>query len=132
MAVDNRGESIGFLIRDRGAHFTDSFDAVLQAIGARVVATLPQVPRMNAIAERCIGSRRREATDRIQIIEQAHLRLIVIEYADHYNRHRPHRTLEQRPPDPLITPEPRPASDPTSVSRHDRLGGLIHEYKHVA
>jgi putative transposase len=87
---------------------------------------------MNAIAERWIGTCRREATDRILITGQNHLRLVVDEYADHYNRHRPHRTLEQRPPDPLITPEPRPISDPTSVSRHDRLGGIVHEYKQVA
>ncbi|WP_236076479.1 transposase [Streptomyces coffeae] len=70
---------------------------------------------MNAIAERWIGSCRREATDRILITGQNHLRLIVNEYAEHYNRHWPHRSLGQRPPDPLITPEPGPVSDPTSV-----------------
>ncbi|WP_413100020.1 integrase core domain-containing protein [Streptomyces sp. Inha503] len=132
MDLGDHAQSIRFLIRDRGAYFTESFETVFQAIGARVVPTLPQVPRMNAIAERWIASCRREATDHILIIGQTHLRLIVNEYADHYNRHRPHRTLEQRPPDPLITPEPRPANNPTPVSRHDRLGGLIHAYKQVA
>ncbi|MES4909179.1 integrase core domain-containing protein [Streptomyces sp. NPDC000395] len=87
---------------------------------------------MNSIAERWIGSCRREATDRILITGQRHLRLVVNEYAEHYNRHRPHRSLGQRPPDPLITPEPRPASASTSVCRRDRLGGLIREYKQVA
>ncbi|MFI8991511.1 integrase core domain-containing protein [Streptomyces antimycoticus] len=132
MDLGDHAQSIRYLIRDRGTYFTESFDAVFQAIGTRVVPTLPQAPRMNAIAERWIGSCRREATDHILITGQKHLGLIVNEYAEHYNRHRPHRTLGQRPPDPLITPEPRPASDPTPVSRHDRLGGLIHEYKQVA
>ncbi|MEU5030637.1 integrase core domain-containing protein [Streptomyces milbemycinicus] len=132
MDLGDRAGSITFLIRDRGAYFTDSFDAVFQAVGVRVIPTLPQAPRMNSIAERWIGSCRREATDRILITGQNHLRLVVNEYAEHYNRHRPHRSLGQRPPDPLITPEPRPASASTSVSRRDRLGGLIREYKQVA
>ncbi|MFF7656196.1 integrase core domain-containing protein [Streptomyces sp. NPDC007983] len=132
MDLGDRAGSIRFLIRDRGAYFTDSFDAVFQAVGVRVIPTLPQAPRMNSIAERWIGSCRREATDRILITGQRHLRLVVNEYAEHYNRHRPHRSLGQRPPDPLITFETRPASASTSVSRSDRLGGLIREYKQVA
>ncbi|MEU5647083.1 integrase core domain-containing protein [Streptomyces milbemycinicus] len=132
MDLGDHTQSIRFLIRDRGAYFTDSFDAVFQAIGVRVLPTLPQVPRMNAIAERWIGSCRREATDRILITGRRHLHLVVNEYAQHHNQHRPHRSLGQRPPAPLIAPEPRSASDSTAVSRHDRLGGLIHEYKQVA
>ena len=68
---------------------TDTFDSVFQATGIRVVPTLPAVPRMNAIAERWIGSSRREATDRILITGERHLRLVIREYAEHYNRHRP-------------------------------------------
>nr|WTB09175.1 integrase core domain-containing protein [Streptomyces antimycoticus] len=132
MDLGDHAESIKFLIRDRGTYFTDSFDAVFQEIGVRVIPTLPQVPRMNAIAERWIGSCRREATDRVLITGQRHLRLVVSEYADHYIRHRPHRSLGQHPPDQLIAAEPRSASDRTMVSRLDRLGGLIHEYKQAA
>ncbi|MGW7695926.1 integrase core domain-containing protein [Streptomyces asiaticus] len=56
---------------------------------------------MNAIVERWIGSCRREATDRILITGEPHLRLVISEYAEHYNRHRPHRSLRQRAPDRL-------------------------------
>ncbi|GAA2372796.1 hypothetical protein GCM10010246_79310 [Streptomyces cuspidosporus] len=132
MDLGDHAKSIKFLIRDRGAYFTDSFDAVFQAIGVHVLPTLPRVPRMNAIAERWIGSCRREATDRILITGERHLRLVVSEYADHYNQHRPHRTLGQRPPDRLAEPEPPTATDNTRIHRHDRLGGLIHEYTQVA
>ncbi|MER7877411.1 integrase core domain-containing protein [Streptomyces solisilvae] len=79
-----------------------------------------------------MGSCRRKATDRILITGRRHLHLVVNEYAQHYNQHRPHRSLGQRPPAPLIAPEPRSASDSTEVYRHDRPGGLIHEYKQVA
>ncbi|MEV6132664.1 integrase core domain-containing protein [Streptomyces violaceusniger] len=132
MDLGGRAESTGFLIRDRGAYFTDSFDAVFQAAGMRVVPTLPAVPRMNAIAERWIGSCRRKATDHILITGERHLRLVISEYAEHYNRHRPHRSLGQRAPDRLTNPDPPIARDNTPLSRRDRLGGLIHEYSQVA
>ncbi|WP_421106408.1 integrase core domain-containing protein [Streptomyces sp. NEAU-S77] len=132
MDLGDHAESIKCLIRDRGAYFTDSFDAVFQAIGVHVIPTLPQVPRMNAIAERWIGSCRREATDRILITGERHLHLIVNEYAEHYNRHRPHRSLEQRAPDQPTEPGSLITADNTRIHRRDRLGGLIHEYTQVA
>ncbi|MGW7696799.1 integrase core domain-containing protein [Streptomyces asiaticus] len=76
---------------------------------------------MNGISQRWIGSCRREATDRVLITGQRHLRLIVCEYADRYNRHRPHRSLGQHPPDQLIAAAPRSAGDRTKISRLDRL-----------
>ncbi|MCQ6246990.1 transposase [Streptomyces malaysiensis] len=97
-----------------------------------LVPTLPAVPRMNAITERWIGSCRREATDRILITGERHLRLVIGEYAKHDNRHRPHRSPGQRPPDQLTSPEPPIARDNTRIRRRARLGGLIHEYSQVA
>ncbi|MGW7002329.1 integrase core domain-containing protein [Streptomyces sp. NPDC054933] len=132
MDTGDRTQSITFLIRDRGPYFTDSFDAVFRAVGIRVIPTLPAVPRMNAVAERWIGSCRREATDRILITGARHLRLVVDEYADHHNTRRPHRTLQQRAPNQLTGPEPPTDGDENPIYRRDRLGGLIHEYSRVA
>ena len=53
------GERFGdmkFLIRDRGSNFTASFDAVFQASGTRILRAAVQVPRMNAICERLVGT----------------------------------------------------------------------------
>ena len=59
-----------------------------------------------------------------------HLRLVLDEYVEHFNSHRPHRTLRQRPPGEREHP---PAMSPAArVLRRDRLGGLIHEYAQVA
>ncbi|WP_255945041.1 integrase core domain-containing protein [Streptomyces odontomachi] len=132
MDLGNHAQSIRFVIRDHGAYFTDTFDAVFQAIGVRVIPTLPQVPRMNATAERWIGSCRLETTDRILITGEHHLRLVVNEYAERYNRHRPHRSLRQRAPDRLTEPETLTATTNTRIHRRDRLGGLVHEYTQVA
>jgi transposase InsO family protein len=64
------------------------------------------------------------------ITGEQHLRLVLDEYADHYNTHRPHRALKQDPPGgrPLA---PDPGAD-IRVLRRDRLGGLIREYAQVA
>jgi hypothetical protein len=50
-------------------------------------------------------------------------------YVEHYNRERPHRSLELRPPHP---DERRQTSPPGEIQRRDRLGGLIHEYHRPA
>ena len=86
--------------------------------------------RDNAIAERWVGSTRRECLDRILIAGERHLRLVLGEYADHYNSHRPHRSLRQEPPAERAHP-PVEVTD-MRVLRRDRLGGLIHEYAQVA
>jgi putative transposase len=116
-----------FLIRDRDAKFTTAFDTVLAASGIQTIKTPIQAPRANAIAERWISSVRRECLDRMLITGERHLRLVLGEYADHYNTHRPHRTLQQQPP----AGRPPPAAS-IRVMRRDRLGGLIHEYSQVA
>jgi hypothetical protein len=84
----------------------------------------------NAIAERWISSARRECLDRMLIVGERHLRLVLSGYAEHYNVHRPHRTLCQSPPNGRDHP---PTTDPNvRIPRRDRLGGLIHEYAQVA
>ncbi|MFF3468727.1 integrase core domain-containing protein [Streptomyces sp. NPDC002619] len=69
---------------------------------------------MNAIAERWVGSCRREATGRVLITGEHHLQLVVEEYVDHYNGHRPHRSLGQRCPTVSARPN-RPPSMPHRV-----------------
>ncbi len=116
-----------FLIRDRGSNFTASFDAVFQATGTTILRTAVQVPRMNAICERLIGTLRRELLDRTVILNQAHLRAVLAEYQEHYNTARPHQGIGQRVPDdgarsPRHRSRPRHVSDPpkTSPERPDQ------------
>jgi transposase InsO family protein len=108
---DHAGD-FNFLIRDRDAKFTAMFDEVFRAEGIRIVLTAPQAPRMNAIMERWAGSVRREILDRMLIINAAHLRKVLSEYESHFNRHRPHRALNQASPLRAL-PDP---STPTSRS----------------
>ena len=65
------------------------------------------------------------------ITGERHLRLVLSEYVEHYNVHRPHRTLRQRPPAGREYGFTALGTN-VRVLRRDRLGGLIHEYTQVA
>ena len=130
MDLDDAGRRFRFLIRDRDSKFTTMFDAVFDAAGVEVIKTPVRAPRANAIAERFVGSVRRELLDRILIVNQRHAAAVLSEYEDYFNRHRPHRALAQAAP--LRAVAERRTTDINRVRRLDRLGGLIHEYQQVA
>jgi putative transposase len=129
MDLDDAGRRFRFLIRDRDAKFTAAFDAVFTAIDNRIKTPM-RAPRANAIADRFVGTIRRELLDRLLIINQRHAAAVLHEFERHYNGHRPHRTLGQAAPS---RPLPRRATTEIhKIERHDRLGGLVHEYQQVA
>jgi transposase InsO family protein len=129
MDLGDQAHRFRFLIRDRDSKFTAAFDAVFAGVDIRIIGTPVRAPRANAIAERWISTLRRECLDHLLIIGQRHLTRVLQEYVEHYNTHRPHRSLHQRPPagrtPPLSAASVRPL-------RRDRLGGLVHEYLQVA
>ena len=124
-------EQFRFLIRDRDAKFSRAFDGVFHGDGISIIQTPPQAPRANAIAERWIGTLGRECLNNILITGPRHLDQVLAEFVEHYNTHRPRRSLDRQPPvGRRATPTP-----PSANIRHlrrDRLGGLIHEYLRVA
>jgi putative transposase len=129
MDLGDHGERFRSLIRDRDSKFTAAFDAVFAGADIRIIRSPVRAPRANAIAERFIGTLRRECLDHLLITGRGHLGLVLGEFVEHYNTHRPHRSLHQRPPTgPTALRSEAAAIRPL---RRDRLGGLIHEYMHV-
>jgi putative transposase len=129
MNLGDQAEQFRFLIRDRDSKFTAAFDAVFAGADIRIVRTPVRAPRANAIAERLIGTLRRECLDHLLITGSRHLAAVLHEYLAHYNTHRPHRSLRQQPP---VGRTPPPSTATVRPLRRDRLGGLVHEYVHVA
>jgi transposase InsO family protein len=72
---------------------------------------------------------RRECLDHLLLTGPRHLAAVLREYVDHFNTHRPHRSLHQYPPARRTPPRSGAAIRPL---RRDRLGGLVHEYAQVA
>ena len=89
--------------------------------------------RGNAYAERWVRTARAEVTDRMLIAGQRHLSVVLEDYVAHYNKHRPHRALNLRPPG---TGEIAPAAvtdlATAKIRRRNVLGGLISEYERAA
>jgi len=133
MDLADHTNALEFLIRDRDTKFTASFDAVFAAEGTRIIKSPVRAPRANAICERAIGTIRRECLDRMLILGRRHLEAVLAEYVEHYNVHRPHRSLDQRAPSALDTPPALIGDvDLARLRRTDRLCGLIHEYRIAA
>jgi len=131
--VGERAGQFRFLIRDRAGQFTETFDAVLSGAGIEVLKIPPRSPKANAYAERWVRTVRAEVTDRMLIAGPRHLRVVLDEYAAHYNHHRPHRARNLRPPDcDDITMATIIDMTAARIRRRRVLGGLIHEYERAA
>ncbi|GAA1927273.1 hypothetical protein GCM10009753_71080 [Streptantibioticus ferralitis] len=133
MDLDDRVDQFRFFLRDRDGKFSDAFDAVLVGAGVQVLLTPPRSPKANAFAERWVGTVRRECADRLLILNERHLQTVLNTYTDHYNRHRPHQSLHQRPPRAVGTAETARVIPPGNrIRRTQVLGGLINEYQSAA
>jgi transposase InsO family protein len=115
---------------DGAGQFTRAFDAVLTAAGITAIRIPPRAPQANAYAERWVRTLRHELLDRTIIWNEHQLRLLLDEYLERYNTHRPHRSLHQRAPDDLGDVTTIGLGEP--IRRHTTCGGLINEYRHAA
>ena len=120
------------LVRDRGSQFIDSFDDVFRTEGIKILKTPVRTPVANAFAERWIGSLRRELLDRTIIWNRHQLQRLIVDYIQHYNEHRPHRSLDQRPPLADEQGGPGTPPPPIQVITTTRCNGLINEYRNAA
>ncbi len=89
--------------------------------------------RNKRVAERFVRTVRAECLDWLPVLNRRHFKGVLHIYVDHYNRQRPHRALDLRPPDPEhATLQLASSTRSGDLVRGDRLGGLIHEYSLAA
>ncbi|MET7715461.1 integrase core domain-containing protein [Streptomyces sp. NPDC005407] len=134
MDLEDVGWRARFLIRDRDGKFPALFDAILKDAGIEIVLSGVRMPRMNSIMERWVQTCRRELLDRTLIWNQRHLLHALREFEQFCNSHRSHQGIANTRP---LRPLSEPITDPGQIAhldirRHDRLGGILHEYQHVA
>jgi transposase InsO family protein len=120
------GRTPRYLVRDRDAVYGRDFVRRARGLGIQTLLTPIRAPRANAVAERLVGTLRRECLDRLIVVNEAHLHAVLTEFAAYYNRERPHRTLRLATSEPIARPSigairPRPV-----------LGGLHHVYDRAA
>ena len=127
-----RAEPVRFLIRDHDRKFMGGFDAVFEAENIRILRTPIQVPEANGVAERFIRTARSECLDWLLILSARHLERTLTVFIDHYNGWRPHRSLDLAPPNGRTSPTTWTGTQPITLKRRDRLGGLLHEYERAA
>jgi hypothetical protein len=71
-------EQFRFLVRDRDAMLTGTFDAILASEGIRILRTPMRAPRANAFAERWVATVRRELLDRMLLLGRRQLQIALL------------------------------------------------------
>jgi putative transposase len=114
------------VILDRDAKFDAEVITFLKATGLTPKRTSVQSPWQNGVAERWVGSCRRELLDHIIALNEEHLRRLIRDYVSYYHEDRTHDSLEKD------TPKRRPVdvkpSPKSVVISNPRLGALHHRY----
>jgi len=118
-----------YLLRDHDRSYGKDFIQRAARIGIATIVTPIHAPNANAVAERVIGTLRRECLDHMIVVNERHLMRVLREYVEHYNAKRPHRSLTLDSPDGR-PPQPIPLSG--RVVSQPVLGGLHQGYEWVA
>ena len=93
-----------------------------------MIKTAVRAPNMNAVAERFVGSARRELLDHVIVLGDEHLGRLMRRYRDYFNEARPHQGIGQRIPGKKA--EAVDLKKPIEIKLV--LGGLHYDYRRAA
>jgi transposase InsO family protein len=113
------------LIFDNDAIFSDEVDRSIAAFGIDPKRTAFRSPWQNGTAERFVGTVRRELLDHVVVLDERHLRRLLREYVEYYNRERVHSSISDSPEGRSVERRPE---EPATVTALRRVGGLHHRY----
>jgi putative transposase len=114
------------VIIDHDSKFNADVITFLKATGLQPKRTSVKVPWQNGIAERWVGSCRREILDHVIALNEQHLRRLIRDYVNYHQDDRIHDSLAKDAPNHRPV-EHRPSATATVISS-PRLGGLHHRY----
>jgi putative transposase len=115
-----------YLILDRDSKYAGEATEMLKHLGSQLIRTAYRSPWQNGIAERWVGSCRRELLDHVIVLNENHLRRLVRDYLRYYHEDRIHDSLAKDTPERRSI-EPRRVTG-SEVMAMPRLGGLHHRY----
>jgi transposase InsO family protein len=116
-----------FLILDHDSKYGSEVFASIHAMNIKAVRTAVACPWQNGVAERWVGTCRRELLDHVIAINASHLKRLLASFVSYYDEDRTHCGLRKQ------TPQERKlclARGP--VIAWPRVGGLHHRYQRVA
>lgn len=116
-----------YLIHDGDAIFRSAeVVGTIKALGIDPVCTAFKSPWQNGVAERFVGSCRRDLFDHVIVLNNRHLKRLMHEYVRYYHEDRTHLGLgKQTPTNRMAAKDTSPSAKVVSISR---LGGLHHRY----
>jgi putative transposase len=110
-----------FLIFDNDAIFSAEVACSIERFGIDPRRTAPRSPWQNGMAERFVGTVRRELLDHVVVLSEDHLRRLLREYIDYYNAERVHTSIGDAPAGRASETKPSGAA---KIVRLRRVGGL--------
>jgi hypothetical protein len=116
-----------FLIFDRDAKFGAEVPNAVRSMAMNPVRRSFQSPWQNGIAERWVGSCRRDLLDHAIAVNEHHLRRLLSEYVCYHREDRTHLGLDKETPNGRA----RSVAHGRVIGR-PRLGGLHHRYDRAA
>ena len=120
----------GYLIFDRGPQFNDEVIETVNSFGIQPKRTSFRSPWQNGVAERWVGTCRRDLPDHVIVLNRRHLKRLMNEYVLYYLEDRTHLALQKGTPAGREAREDR-GGDRKIISM-PRLGGLHHRYNRAA
>ncbi len=115
-----------YVLFDGDTKFGGEVVEFLHASSMKPIRTSVRSPWQNGVAERWVGSVRREVLDHVIPLNDQHLRRLGREYIAYYQEDRTHIGLEKTTPAGRPV-EPRP-TEPRQPRALPRIGGLHHRY----
>jgi putative transposase len=119
-----------FLIFDRDGKFGNDVISAAKALGTEPVRTAFRSPWQNGVAERWVGSCRRDLLDHVIVINERHLKRLMRAYIRYYHEDRTHLGLGKDTP--AGRPVARISANGSMIQSFARLGGLHHRYASAA
>jgi transposase InsO family protein len=116
----------GFVIFARDSKFSTNIVAAVEESGSRSIRTAFRSPWQNGVAERWIGSVRRDLLDHVIVLNQQHLKRLLKEYVHYYHEDRTHLGLGKDTPGGRVPDSASPSGN--RIVSLPRLGGLHHRY----